>query len=98
MKAKKPKTPKAKKPKVDPFEAYKAKCLKIGKRILPFPCDDLIDENDPYGLFEKMRIAFDGNIDPDTMLRCVFEEDFARAEYDEDLLAQSLAEECGEED
>ena len=86
---------KKKKPKVDPFEVYKAKCLKVGECILPFPCGDLIDEDDPYNLFKSMRIAFDSNIDPDTMLRKVFEEDFARAEY---LREQSLAEECGEED
>lgn len=78
------------------FEEWQGKCAEVAKRLLGF--EDLLDEDDPYDVFDAMEDYYDEDADPEDFIRELFAEDLAAREYDEDLSRQADEYEDEDED
>lgn len=78
------------------FREWKHECAKFVLKALHI--DNLLDEDDPYDVFDTMEDAYENEISPEDWAREAFEEDFAKIAYDADLRETSLEEDAAEED
>jgi hypothetical protein len=70
------------------FEEWSKDCAAVAKEILGL--SDTLDPEDPYELRDLMRDAYDRRESPRALIEGAFEEDLARADYDEQLAAEAL--------
>jgi hypothetical protein len=71
------------------LEDWKGKCSKFIEEHLCIA--DLWEDSDPYEISECWPEAFEKGQTPEEFIREIFEEDFARQEYDDYLRDEALA-------
>lgn len=69
------------------FEAWQAQCAKVAKKLAHI--HDLLDEDDPYDVFDTMQDHYDEGMSPEEFIRETFadqieEEDTDLEDEDED--------------
>lgn len=75
------------------FEKWKKECSKVAKDLVGL--DDLLEECDPYDLFEAMEHAFKEQTEPQDFIEEMFAEDLASLENDRQMEAEALEYEEG---
>lgn len=70
------------------YEEWQQQCSKAADKLLNL--GDILDDDDPYDLFEYMKERYEAGENPESFIRDAFAEDLAIQEHDAMLAQESL--------